>query len=56
MFECVNTNNYFQSLANHITETTNNHIYFLIESVVSVYLKIRLHFIAKRESEILNPI
>lgn len=46
----------FSCLNNHILECSSNHIYFLIESILLKYLNIRLHFIGKRKSEIVDPI
>lgn len=46
MFVCLQ-NDYFKDLQAHILGTNSNHIYFLIESVISKYLNVRIHFIVK---------
>lgn len=55
MFDCIQID-CFVTLKEHALETSNNHIYFLVESVITKYLNIRIHFITKRRSEIANPI
>lgn len=45
----------FISLKQHGLELSN-HIYLLIESVVTKYIKVRIHFITKRRSEIVDPV
>lgn len=55
MHECIESN-FFSGLRHHILSCRTNHIYFLMESVISKYVCIRIHFITKRHSEIANPI
>lgn len=55
MFECIQLE-LFNSLAEHVLNVGINHIYFLIESVISKYFTIRIHFITKRKSEITDPV
>lgn len=55
MFKLINTK-CFSCLSTHVLECSMNYVYFLIESVVSKYLNIRLYLIGKRKSEIVDPL
>lgn len=50
MFNFIDSN-IFDKLKHHVLENTENHIYFLIQSIIEKYLKIRMCFIAKQRSQ-----
>lgn len=46
----------FKQLEEHVLEYSTNHIYFLIKSILTKYINVRLHFITKIRSQKLDSI